>query len=391
MKLQLRSLDLLKKLISFDTTSCESNLELIRWAEFYLQQFGAETRLTLNSGGNKANLFATFKAHDGNGTEKGVIFSGHTDVVPVEGQDWKTNPFELHIGNGKAYGRGTSDMKGFIAIIMSFADQISRTKLKVPFHFALSFDEEVGCVGVRHLIDDYTKAKFNPAACIVGEPSLMQLVTGHKGQIAYKCEITGYAAHSSLTPMGVNAIEYAARLIAHIHQIARDIKDKKEAHETFFDPGYNTFNTGIISGGTALNIIPNFCEFLFEYRFRPGYENFDQVERIFDFAQNILVPEMKAVYDKADIQFTKLIEFPGFRNSEESELVKIVKSLTGANQVSSVPYGAEAGLFAENGIDSIICGPGSIEQAHKANEFITLDQLERGEKFMEKLIAYYTL
>lgn len=391
MNIKLRSLDLLKKLIAFNTVSRESNMELIRWAEFYLQQYGAETRLTVTPDGNKANLFATFKAYDGNTQENGIVFSGHTDVVPVEGQDWQTDPFKLHVGNGKAYGRGTCDMKGFIAIIMAYADLLSTSKLKIPFHFALSYDEEIGCVGVRHLIDDFIKAGFKPKVCLVGEPSLMQLVIGHKGQIAFQCDVIGHESHSSLTPLGVNAIEYASRLIAFIHKISHEIRENVQDHEAFFDPGFNTFNTGLISGGTALNIIPNHCSFSFEYRYRPGHENLDQIDRIFAFAKDELLPEMQKVYPEADIRFTKLIDFPAFRNSEESDFVKLSKSLTGANQVSSVPYGAEAGLFSQNSIDSIICGPGSIEQAHKANEFVTLDQLERGEKFMEKLIAYYSL
>lgn len=385
-----KSIELLKKLISFNTVSYNANLELIRWAEFYLQQFGAETRVTTSLEGNKANLFATFKAYDGNALEGGVIFSGHTDVVPVEGQDWKTNPFELHIGNGKAYGRGTADMKSFIAIIMSFADKISRTKLKVPFHFAFSYDEEVGCVGVRHLIKDFLQAGFKPSACIVGEPSMMQLVVGHKGQVGYECEVIGLEAHSSLTTQGVNAIEYAARIIAFIHQISEELKNASD-HDMMFNPGFNTFNTGLISGGIARNIIPSHCNFCFEYRYIAGRERLDLVDRIIDYAQNVLVPEMKKVYAQADIKFTQTVSYPGFKTLEYNHLVMIAQSIMGANQLNSVPYGAEAGLFAENGIDSIICGPGSIEQAHKPNEFIALDQLARCEEFIEKLIAYYTL
>ena len=390
MTLNHKSIELLKKLISFNTISYNANLELIRWVEFYLQQFGAETRLTTSLEGNKANLFATFKAHDDNGLEGGIIFSGHTDVVPVEGQEWKTNPFELHIGNSNAYGRGTSDMKGFIAIIMSLADRISSTKLKVPFHFALSYDEEVGCIGVRHLIKDFMQAGFKPSACIVGEPSSMQLVSGHKGQVTYKCEIIGHEAHSSLTTQGVNAIEYASRIIAFMHQIGQEIVNS-DNHDPFFDPGFNTFNTGIISGGTALNIIPNHCDFVFEYRFLPGRERLDQVERIIHYARDVLLPEMKKVYEHADIKFTQVISIPAFKALEDSPFMALAKSITGENQLNAVPYGAEAGLFAENGIDSIICGPGSIEQAHKPNEFIALDQLARCEEFIEKLIAYYTL
>lgn len=390
MTLRLKSIELLKKLVSFNTISHNSNLELIRWVEFYLQQFGAETRLTTSAEGNKGNLFVTFKAHDGNTKDGGIVFSGHTDVVPVEGQDWKTNPFELHIGNGKAYGRGTADMKGFIAIIMSFADQISRTKLKIPFHFALSYDEEIGCIGVRSLIKDFVQAGFKPSACIVGEPSMMQLISAHKGQVAYKCEVFGLEAHSSLTTQGVNAIEYAARLITFIYSIFEEIKHSTN-HDPFFDPGFNTFNIGTISGGTATNIIPNYCTFIFGYRFLPGQEKLDQIERIKNFAHTILAPEMKKVHPNADIKFTQLIDYPAFKASDNSPLMSLVQSLTKANTPNSVPYGAEAGLFAQNSIDSIICGPGNIEQAHKPNEFIALDQLAQCEKFIEKLIAYYTL
>ncbi|MDP3531816.1 MAG: acetylornithine deacetylase [Alphaproteobacteria bacterium] len=385
-----KSIELLKKLISFNTISCNTNLELIRWAEFYLQQFGAETRLTTSPEGNKANLFATFKAHDGNRHQGGVVFSGHTDVVPVENQGWKTSPFELYIGNGNAYGRGVSDMKGFIAIVMSLADRISSAKLKVPFHFALSYDEEVGCVGVRQLIKDFTQAGFKPSGCIVGEPSMMQLVVGHRGQITYKCEIIGREAHSSLTQQGVNAIEYASRIITFMYQIGQEIINSGERY-SFFDPGFNTFNTGIVSGGTVLNVVPNHCEFFFEYRFLPGHERLDQVERIIHYARDVLVPEMRKVYEHAEIKFTQVSKIPSFKAFEDSPFVEILKSVTGVNELNSVSYGAEAGIFVENGIDSIICGPGNIDQAHEPNESISLDQLMRCEEFIEKLITYYTL
>lgn len=389
MNSRLDYIDILKTLIAFDTTSSKSNLALIAWAKNLCEEVGAITELVHHESFEKANLLVTFPASNKETKKGGLVFSAHTDVVPVKDQNWSTDPFHMHIEDGKAFGRGTCDMKGFIALVLSQAKAISETKLKVPFHFALSYDEEVGCLGVPHLLTRMKKQGIEPRFCVVGEPTEMRIVNGHKGQIFHKCTVKGLESHSSLIDNGVNAIDYAVELITYIQGVAQRVR-VQGPHDTRFDPPFNSIHVGVIQGGTVNNIIPNHCEFQFEIRYLPGHYPGAEIEEIKNHAEKVLLPRMKERAPQATIKFEKLVEFPGLEVSGECELVELSRKLTGANCASTVPFGAEAGHFQTAGIETIICGPGSIEQAHKANEFITLDQLERGHQFIRQMIGRFS-
>lgn len=389
MNSRLTYIDILKTLIAFDTTSYKSNLALIAWAKNLCEEVGAITELVHHESFEKANLLVTFPAADGETKKNGLVFSAHTDVVPVKDQNWDSNPFHMEIKDGKAFGRGTSDMKGFIALILSQAKAISETKLSIPVHFALSYDEEVGCLGVPHLLKRMKKQGIEPRFCVVGEPTEMRIVNGHKGQLFHKCTVKGLESHSSLIDNGVNAIDYAVELITYIQGVAQRARTDGP-QDTRFDPPFNSIHVGVIQGGTVNNIIPNHCEFQFEVRYLPGHYPSADIEEIKSYAENELLPRMRERAPKATITFDKLVDFPGLDVSEDCDLVTVSRQLTGANCASTVPFGAEAGHFQTAGIETIICGPGSIEQAHKANEFIALDQLERGQAFIRQMIGHFS-
>jgi acetylornithine deacetylase len=373
---------MIQRLIGFDTTSRESNLGLIEWVRDWLKGYGLESRLTYDPSGTKANLFATIPK----GTKPGIVLSGHTDVVPVDGQAWDTNPFEAVLKGDRIYGRGSADMKSYLACALAATPRLLAADLKAPIHLALSYDEEVGCIGVRGLIDDLVKNGIKPAGCIVGEPTSMQPVIAHKGRRTFRCSVRGKEAHSSLTPQGVNAIEYAAMLVAHIRDIADRLRDRG-ARNTGFDVPFTTMQTGLIRGGTAPNIVPRDCEFHFELRYLPGADP-DALEReILAYATEVLEPEMKRVDPNVGFTLVTTSDAPGLDTAETDEITSLAQSLASSRSASKVAYATEAGLFQQAGMPSIICGPGSIEQAHKANEFITLEQVALCESFMERLAA----
>jgi len=376
--------ELLEHLIAFDTTSRESNLGLIEWARDWLGRHGVASRLTYDKSGRKANLFATVPGGAGVDARAGLVLSGHTDVVPVDGQSWSTDPFRATIRDDRVYGRGTADMKGYLAVALAMTPRFLAAGLKAPVHFALSYDEETGCIGVRGLLEDLAASGIRPAGCIVGEPTSMQVVVAHKGKRAFRCCVRGREAHSSLTPHGVNAIEYAARLVVHIRGIADRLRDTGPRNHGF-DVPFTTMQTGTIRGGTAANIVPRECAFEFEFRYLPGADPDALADEIESYARDVLEPEMKRVAEDAGIEFEAREEIPGLEIAEEHRLTELGKALTRNRAVGRVAYATEAGLFQKAGIPSIICGPGSIAQAHRPDEYVTFEQLAQCEAFLERV------
>ncbi|MAF96255.1 MAG: acetylornithine deacetylase [Rhodospirillaceae bacterium] len=379
---QPQSLDFIKKLVAFDTTSRESNLELIAFIQDTLSGLGVDSTLVHNQEGTKANLYATLGDRD----KPGIMLSGHTDVVPVDGQAWDTDPFQAAEKDGKLWGRGTADMKSFIAIVLALAPEFLERGLKTPIHLAFSYDEEVGCIGVRRLIDKLKDMPVKPAMCIVGEPTSMQVVTGHKGKRSYAANVRGLEAHSALAPQGVNAIEYAAELIAHLKGMARRI-EAEGPYDELYEVTHSTVHTGVISGGVQLNIVPKACRFEFELR-TLAIDDPKALEReIRDFVADTLEPRMHAVSPEAGIDIECFNDMPGLETDPGEDVVTFVKALAGRNDHAKVAFGTEAGLFQTRAdIPTVVCGPGDIAQAHKANEFITLEQIAKGEDFMRRLM-----
>jgi acetylornithine deacetylase len=377
--------EMLERLVAFDTTSRESNLGLIEWVRDWLGKHGVESRLTFDKAARKANLFATAPGSSRSRERAGLVLSGHTDVVPVDGQPWDTDPFRATIRNDRVYGRGTADMKGYLAVALAMTPRFLAADLKAPVHFALSYDEEVGCIGVRGLLEDLAANGIRPAGCIVGEPTSMQVVVAHKGKRAFRCCVRGREAHSSLTPQGVNAIEYAARLVVHVRSIADRLRDAEPRHPGF-DVPFTTMQTGTIRGGTAANIVPRECTFEFEFRYLPGADPDALAGEIESYARHVLEPEMKRVAEDAGIELEAREEIPGLEIAEDHRLTELAKALTRNNALGRVAYATEAGLFQQAGIPSIICGPGSIVQAHKPNEYVAFEQLAQCEAFLERVL-----
>jgi acetylornithine deacetylase len=375
------TIEMIRRLVAFPTVSRDSNLELIAFVQSYLEGLGADCRLTYDDERRKANLFATLGPRDG----PGIVLSGHTDVVPVEGQVWATDPFELVEREGRLYGRGTSDMKSFIGVVLALTPEFVRRGLKTPLHLACTYDEEVGCLGVGRLIDDLIHAGVCPGACIVGEPTLMRPVIAHKGKKSYRCTVRGLAGHSAYSPLGVNAVEYAAELVAFLKSMARR-HQKQGPFDRSFDIAHTTVHTGVIRGGTALNVVPHQCVFDFEFRHLPGDEPDALLGEVKAFAQNRLEPEMRAVHASAGIVIEQLAEIPMLDTSAESEVVALAHELTGRHDLGKVSFGTEGSQFQRAGIPTVVCGPGSIEQAHKPNEYVTLDQVAQCEAFMRRLV-----
>jgi len=375
---------MIERLIGFNTVSRDSNLGLIEWVRDYLQGFGAVTRLTFDATGKKANLFATL----GDSKKPGLILSGHTDVVPVDGQNWDTDPFQAVERDGKLFARGSADMKGFIGIILAqaprFVAALNDGRLDAPLHYSLSYDEEVGCIGVRGLIRDLEDNNIRPAGCVVGEPTSMQPIIAHKGTHRLRCSVHGREAHSSYVTHGVNAIEYAARLVVFIRQIA-DRLAQSEMRDYGFTVPYSTLSTGVIHGGIAANVVPKDCVFQFDMRTLPNTQPEALYQEIREFAQN-LTREMRAVDQESGIDLEWLSQTVGLAAAETDAIVQWAMQLSRKDQVGKVSYGTEAGLFQKMGVPSVICGPGDIAQAHRPNEFVTLEQLAQCEKFIDRML-----
>ena len=371
---------LLGHLIGFDTTSVKSNLALIDWVADYLDGHGIASRLTYDADRQKANLFATI----GPEIPGGVVLSGHTDVVPVDGQPSSSDPFKLVEREAKLYGRGTCDMKGFIALAVARAADFKRQARRVPVHYAFSFDEEVTCNGARRLLADLPTGERRPRLAIIGEPTSMTVANAHKGASILTTRITGLEGHSSVPDKGVNAIMAGAEILQLIGRMAAERKANPVAGSPF-DPPYTTFNVGEIQGGTAHNIVARDCRIVWQYRLMPGDHGHDIAERLERFVSDDLLPRMRAIHPGAAIATEHEIDLPGLMPEPNGEAEALVRALTGANGTGVVSFGTEAGLFQQAGMSAVVCGPGSIEQAHKPDEYISLDQYAQGGQFLDRL------
>ena len=380
------SRQILEKLVSFPTVSTESNLDLVDWVEGYLTDLGASCHRDYSQDGRKASLFA----HIGPEVEGGVILSGHTDVVPVEGQNWSTDPFSVVEKDGKLFGRGTCDMKGFDALALSLAARAARANLTRPLQICLSRDEEIGCVGAPPMIRAMQDKLPKAALAIIGEPSMMQAVTGHKGGIGFSTHLRGFEVHSSLIDRGVSAVMEAARLIDWANRINAENRDRGgTGADALFDPPYTTLHVGTIEGGTAHNITAKDCHFLLSFRCVPGEDADEWGQRYVDEVRK-LEAQMQAVEPSCFIALSPSWSVPGLRPEEEGAAETLVRGLTGDNATHVVSYGTEAGQFQAEGYSAVVCGPGNIAQAHQPDEYIEISQFEAGEAFMDRLLGTLT-
>ncbi len=378
-----KTTEILEALVGFDSTSRNSNLAIVAWIEAYLDRLGVTHERIPDQSGAKANLWATI----GPAGRPGYILSGHTDVVPVDGQRWSNDPFRLTARGGRLHGRGAADMKGYLACCLAAVPDMVAGDLATPIHLSFSHDEEVGCVGVRSVIARLDGAAVKPAACFVGEPTSMNVVIGHKGKRSFRVDVRGRTCHSSLAPEGVNAVEYAARLIVKIRDMA-DRLAREGARDPLYDVPYTTTHTGVVEGGTALNIVPDACRFQFEFRSIAADDVDALAGEVMAYARDRLEPDMKVVAPEAGIAFDVMSTFPGLDTPPAIDVVALAKTLAGRTEHGKVAYGTEGGLFAAAGIPTVVIGPGSIEQAHKADEFIAASELDACGRFLDRLIAH---
>lgn len=370
---------ILGQLVAFDSTSRESNFPLIEWVERYLDGFSVPHIRVDFEEDRKTNLYATI----GPDAPGGIVLSGHTDVVPVDGQKWSSDPFTMVERNGLLYGRGTADMKGFLAASLALAPHFKSLNLRIPIHLAFSCDEEVGCRGVRPLVEHLKDHAKKPSAVIVGEPTSMQVVNGHKSAVRFQTEVAGHESHSALTDRGVNAIMVAGEIISEIGRLREEMIGAGDPSSRY-DPPYSTIHIGMISGGTAQNIVPKSCSFGWETRLLPGADE-DFVPRRMESLRKKLEPAMKAVSRDAGILTERKNSVPGLAADKESLAEQLALQCTHSNSTHTVSYCTEAGLFQQAGIPAVVCGPGSIEQAHKPDEFIAISELRKCEAFLKRL------
>ncbi|MGG5289841.1 acetylornithine deacetylase [Pseudomonas shirazensis] len=378
---ELSSQQLLARLIGFATVSRDSNLQLISFIRDYLAELGVVSELFFNAEGTKANLFASIGPTD----RGGVVLSGHTDVVPVDGQAWSVDPFVMTERDGRLYGRGTADMKGFIASVLAAVPAFLAQPLHTPVHLAFSYDEEVGCLGVRSMLEALAQRPHKPRLCLIGEPTELKPVLGHKGKLAMRCQVQGAACHSAYAPYGVNAIEYAARMIDKLGEIGQALAEDQDAR---FDPPFSTVQTGVIKGGRALNIVPEECEFDFEVRALPGFAAEAVADQLQAYAEAELLPRMRAVSAASDIRLWPLSAYPGLATAADSEAAQLVALLSGSSEFGTVAFGTEGGLFDQAGIATVVCGPGSMEQGHRPDEFVSVAQLLGCDAMLLRLVDY---
>ncbi|MBV8768338.1 MAG: acetylornithine deacetylase [Hyphomicrobiales bacterium] len=376
------SLAMISRFIAFDTTSHKSNLPLIHFVRDELAQQGVPSILTFDDTGTKANLFATLGPAD----QPGFILSGHTDTVPVEDQSWSTDPFKLVRRGERLFGRGTCDMKSFSAVALALVPEFLARGLKTPIHLALSYDEEIGCIGVRRLIADLATRNLRPLGCIVGEPTAMGIVCAHKGRRTTRVRVRGLEAHSGVPHLGVNAIEAAAEVIAFFKRVGRRLREEGPHDKAFDTPNHATIQTSTIEGGTASNIVAGHCEFDVDIRYLPGQDPSLLLDEGKVFVERDLLPEMRSVSSQAGFVWETGADFTSFSNDEDSQIIELAKKLTGAQRNFKVGFGTEAGLFQEARIPTVVCGPGDIAQAHKPDEFIELAQVKRCENFLRRLM-----
>ncbi|WP_347555559.1 acetylornithine deacetylase [Robbsia sp. KACC 23696] len=382
-----RAKQILRDLIAFPTVSRQPNLDLIEYIRSYLDDHGIVSRLVHHADGTRANLYATIGPSD----RGGICLSGHADVVPVTGQPWTSDPFKMVERDGLLVGRGTADMKGYIACVLACVPFFKRTLKAIPLHIAVSYDEEIGCVGIRDLLAQLAEDDAKPIGCVIGEPTSMQVAMAHKGKHSYRCGVRGLAGHSSQPEKGVNAIEYAAELVAHLRGIGSGIR-RDGPFDDAFSPPYSTIQTGTIRGGVAVNVVPDQCDFDFEIRYLPQDSADTHVAALKAYALKQVLAEMQATYDGADIAFTQMSAYPGLRNDDDAparHLKTLCSHALGLADLAdhTVAFGTEGGLYQEIGVPTLICGPGSIDQAHKADEFIAVSQLEACCLFLQRLAS----
>jgi len=377
----MQTADILARLIGFDTTSSKPNRALMDWVQDLLGGAGIAAQIIPDASGGKANLYATIGPQD----RPGVMLSGHTDVVPVDGQVWTRPPFVLTEAEGRYYGRGTTDMKGFVASALAAALMAARRPLATPLHLALSYDEEVGCLGVVSLIDMLAHAPHLPAMCIVGEPTGMQVATGHKGKIALRATCTGREGHSALAPMALNALHLGADFLGAVRRLQDEVAESG-LQDGDYDVPYTTLHVGKMQGGVQVNIVPNSCTLDFEIRNLAGDDPQALIGRLRVEADRITAP-LKAAFPEAAISIDRLWDYPGLGTPGSAPVVQFVKSLTGANGTMKVAFGTEGGLFSSRlGIPTVICGPGSMAQGHKPDEWVSVVQITRCDAMLAALL-----
>lgn len=379
-----RTMAEIQTLIGFDTTSRDSNLPLIDHVVRRLAAVGVEPVLVPDAEGTKANLLATFPAADGTVTG-GVVLSAHTDVVPVDGQAWSSEPFAPEIRDGRLYARGSADMKSFLGVVVARLPQLAQARLAEPIHLALSYDEEVGCVGAIDLVDEIVRRGLAPRGCVVGEPTSMRIVRGHKSMNVFRIDVRGLAAHSSLTPQGVNAIEHAAELVRFVHGVADEMRAEGPFDEAYVVP-YTTVSVNRIEGGIAVNTIPAACSVQFEFRALTTVDHEALVERFRAECRRI-EQAMREQHPGASVELTTTAAAPGVDTPADADIVAMAAAWGAEPSDTKVTYGTEAGLFAQAGIPTVVCGPGDIAQAHAPDEFIDLAQIAQCEAFIDRLIA----
>ncbi|WP_370212956.1 acetylornithine deacetylase [Roseovarius sp.] len=377
----MNSAEILDRLIGFDTVSRNPNIDLMRFIQGLLADVGVEAELIPDSDGKKANLLATIGPRDG----RGVMLSGHTDVVPVDGQDWTKPAFRLTQEDGKYFGRGTADMKGFVACALAAGLKAAKRELKTPLHLAFSYDEEIGCQGVRSMIDLLRDAPVRPAMCIVGEPTSLTVATGHKGKIALKARCVGREGHSALAPLAMNALHLGCDLVSVLREVQDDLRERG-AQDGDYDVSYTTVHAAKMQGGVALNIVPNLCEVDFEIRNLAQDDPQKILAGIRDRAEEI-VARVRDHAPEASIEISENFSYPGLDTPGTAEVVGFVKSLTGGNATCKVAFGTEGGLFSQElSIPTVVCGPGSMMQGHKPDEFVEVSQIERCDSMLDTLL-----
>ena len=378
-----RSIDLITELIAVDTTSRDSNLPLVGLIEQMFDANGVESTRIPSPDGLKANLLATIPAADGS-RAGGIVLSGHTDVVPVDGQDWHSDPFAAQVRDGRLYGRGTCDMKGYLGVILAKLPELTAAELSEPIHLAFSYDEEIGCVGAVSLVDRIVEQGLEPRGCFVGEPSSMRAIRGHKSMNVFKVSFTGVAAHSSLPSEGLNAISYALRFASFVEEVATELRSEGPRDDSVIEPT-TTMNVNRFDGGIAVNTIPSSCVVFFEYRSLAEVDR-EALTARFRAEAAKLEAEMKLRNPAAAVDFEQQAGAPGLETTQGEGIVGLAAACGAAPTDEKVTYGTEAGLFSEAGIPTVVCGPGDIAQAHAPDEFIELEQIAACESFIDKLI-----
>ncbi len=375
--------EILEKLIAFPTISSDSNLDMITFMADMLEDIGARVKIMHDETGKKANLWATL----GPDIDGGIVLSGHSDVVPVAQQIWSSDPFEMRIDNDKLYGRGTCDMKGFLAACLAVAPKYAARELKRPVHFAFTYDEETGCIGAAHLVQAIRDSEKKPAMAIIGEPTEMRVIEGHKAVCEYTATFKGLEGHGSAPDVGVNAAEYAVKYVSKLLELREALK-LRAPDWSRFEPPWTTINIGKIEGGMAHNVIVGHAEV--EWEMRPVHKaDGDFVKgEMQAYIDDVLLPAMQAVHSSASISVESIGDVVGLEPMEDNEAKRVVMKLTGANQADLVAFGTEAGLFQSIGMSAVLCGPGSISQAHKPDEFIARDQLKACDTMLEKLVEF---